>query len=74
VTPVVDAGGAFRAACYRIAVDDTEQVLAAAPGAQLHTVLNFTSATEHLWRIDQLSGGVGSRRRRRRACLGPSRC
>ena len=58
VTAVPDAGGYLGAPYYKIVIEGTERALAAAEGAELVTVPQFTGAPEQLWRIEQLTDGT----------------
>ncbi len=58
VTAVPDAGGYLGAPYYKIVIEGTERALAAAEGAELVTVPQFTGAAEQLWRIEQLTDGT----------------
>lgn len=58
VTAVPDAGGYLGAPYYKIVIEGTERALAAAEGAELVTVPQFTGADEQLWRIEQLTDGT----------------
>lgn len=58
ITAVPDAGGYLGAPYYKIVIAGTERALAAAEGAELVTVPQFTGAAEQLWRIEQLTDGT----------------
>ena len=58
ITAVPDAGGYLGAPYYKIVIEGTERALAAAEGAELVTVPQFTGAAEQLWRIEQLTDGT----------------
>ena len=58
VTPVPEAGGAFGAPYYKIAIAGTDRVLAATPDNTVVADPGFTGAPEQLWRIDQLTDGT----------------
>jgi arabinan endo-1,5-alpha-L-arabinosidase len=58
ITPAPEAGGYPGAPYYRIAIADTDRVLAATAGPELVVVPAFTGAPEQLWRIDQLTDGT----------------
>ncbi len=57
ITAVPEAGGYLGGPYYRIAVEGTDRVLAAAEGAELVVAPAFTGASEQLWRIEQLTDG-----------------
>jgi arabinan endo-1,5-alpha-L-arabinosidase len=58
ITPAPDAGGYPGSPYFRIAIADTDRVLAATAGAELTVAPAFTGAPEQLWRIDQLTDGT----------------
>lgn len=58
ITPVPQAGGAFGAPYYRIAIAGTDRVLAAGPEQSVVTEPVFSGAPSELWRIDQLIDGT----------------
>lgn len=58
ITPVPEAGGAFGAPYYKIAIAGTDRVLAATPQNTVVAVPAFTGAADELWRIDQLTDGT----------------
>lgn len=58
ITPVPEAGGAFGAPYYKIAIAGTDRVLAATPQMTVVADPSFTGASEQLWRIDQLIDGT----------------
>jgi arabinan endo-1,5-alpha-L-arabinosidase len=58
ITPVPEAGGAFGAPYYKIAIAGTDRVLAATPQNTVVAAPAFTGAAEQLWRIDQLTDGT----------------
>jgi arabinan endo-1,5-alpha-L-arabinosidase len=55
---VAEAGGAFGAPYYKIAITGTDRVLAATPQNTVVAAPAFTGAAEQLWRIDQLTDGT----------------
>ena len=57
ITAVPEAGGYLGGQYYKIAIEGTDRVLAAAAGAELVTVPAFTGSAEQLWRIEQLVDG-----------------
>ena len=57
IVAVPDAGGYLGGQYYKICIEGTERVLAAAEGAELIAVEGFTGAQEQLWRIEQLTDG-----------------
>src|SRR4029453_14989780 len=57
ITPAPDAGGYPGARYFRIAIADTDRVLAATAGPGLVVVPRFPGPPEQLWRIDQLRDG-----------------
>jgi arabinan endo-1,5-alpha-L-arabinosidase len=58
ITPVPEAGGAFGAPYYKIAIAGTNRVLAATPENTVVADPAFTGAADQLWRIDQLTDGT----------------
>lgn len=58
ITAVPEAGGYIGAPYFKIVIEGTERALAAAEGAELVTVPQFTGAPEQLWRIEQLTDGT----------------
>jgi arabinan endo-1,5-alpha-L-arabinosidase len=58
ISPVPEAGGAFGAPYYMIAIAGTDRVLAATPDKTVVADPAFTGAPEQLWRIDQLTDGT----------------
>lgn len=58
ITPVPEAGGAFGAPYYKIAIAGTNRVLAGTPENTVTAVPAFTGAADELWRIDQLTDGT----------------
>ena len=58
VTAVPEAGGYLGGQYYKIQIEGTDRVLAAAEGAEVVTVPGFTGAPEQLWRIEQLTDGT----------------
>ena len=58
ITAVPEAGGYLGAPDFKIVIEGTERALAAAEGAELVTVPQFTGAPEQLWRIEQLTDGT----------------
>lgn len=58
VTAVPEAGGYLGGQYYKILIEGTDRVLAAAEGAEVVTVPGFTGAPEQLWRIEQLTDGT----------------
>jgi arabinan endo-1,5-alpha-L-arabinosidase len=57
IVAVPEAGGYLGGQYYKICIEGTERVLAAAEGAELIAVEGFTGAQEQLWRIEQLTDG-----------------
>ena len=57
IVAVPEAGGYLGGQYYKICIEGTERVLAAAVGAELVAVEGFTGADEQLWRIEQLTDG-----------------
>ena len=57
VVPVPEAGGYLGGQYYKIVIQGTDKVLAAAEGAEVEAVNGFTGAPEQLWRIEQLTDG-----------------
>lgn len=58
ITAVPEAGGYLGGQYYKIQIEGTDRVLAAAEGAEVVTVPEFTGAPEQLWRIEQLTDGT----------------
>lgn len=58
ITAVPEAGGYIGAPYFKIVIEGTERALAAAEGAELVTVPQFTGTPEQLWRIEQLTDGT----------------
>lgn len=58
ITAVPEAGGYLGGQYYKIQIEGTDRVLAAAEGAEVLTVPEFTGAPEQLWRIEQLTDGT----------------
>ncbi len=58
ITAVPEAGGYLGGQYYKIQIEGTDRVLAAAVGAEVVTVPGFTGAPEQLWRIEQLTDGT----------------
>ena len=58
ITAVPEAGGYIGGQYYKIQVEGTDRVLAAAEGAEVVTVPAYTGAPEQLWRIEQLVDGT----------------
>ena len=58
ITTVPEAGGYLGGQYYKIQIEGTDRVLAAAEGAEVVTVPEFTGAPEQLWRIEQLTDGT----------------
>ena len=58
ITAVPEAGGYLGAPYFKIVIEGTERALAAAEGAELVTVPQFTGTPEQLWRIEQLTDGT----------------
>ena len=58
ITAVPEAGGYLGGQYYKISIEGTERVLAAAEGAEVVTVPAYTGAPEQLWRIEQLTDGT----------------
>ena len=58
VTAVSEAGGYLGGQYYKICIEGTDRVLAAAEGAEVVVVPEFTGAPEQLWRIEQLTDGT----------------
>ena len=57
VTAVPEAGGYLGGQYYKIQIEGTDRVLAAAKDAEVTTAPSFTGAAEQLWRIEQLTDG-----------------
>ena len=57
ITAVPEAGGYLGGQYYRIGIEGTDRVLAAAEGAEVIAVPAYTGAPEQLWRIEQLTDG-----------------
>lgn len=57
IVAVPEAGGYLGGQYYKICIEGTERVLAAAEGAELVAAEGFTGADEQLWRIEQLTDG-----------------
>ena len=57
IVAVPDAGGYLGGQYYKICIEGTERVLAAAEGAEVIAVEGFTGTQEQLWRIEQLTDG-----------------
>ena len=57
-TAVPEAGGYLGGQYYKIQIEGTDRVLAAAEGAEVVTVPAYTGAPEQLWRIEQLVDGT----------------
>ena len=55
---VPEAGGYLGGPYYKIVIEGTTRALAAAEGARLETVPEFSGATRELWRVDQLTDGT----------------
>ena len=58
IEAVPEAGGYLGGPYVKIVIEGTNRALAAAEGAELVTVPEFTGADEQLWRIDQLIDGT----------------
>ena len=58
IEAVPGAGGYLGGPYFRIVTEGTGRALAAAPGARLETVPEFTGADRELWRIEQLVDGT----------------
>ena len=58
IEAVPDAGGYFGGPWYKIVIEGTNRALAAAEGAEVVTVPEFTGADEQLWAIEQLTDGT----------------
>ena len=58
VTAVPEAGGYLGGQYYKIQIEGTDRVLAAAKDAEVTTAPSFTGAAEQLWRIEQLTDGT----------------
>lgn len=58
ITAVPDAGGYLGGPYFKIAIEGTGRVLAAAEGAEVIAHPEFTGAPEQLWRIEQLTDGT----------------
>ena len=58
IEAVQDVPGYLGGQYCKIVIDGTNRALAAAPGAEVITVPEFTGAPEQLWRIDQLTDGT----------------
>ena len=58
IEAVPGAGGYLGGPYYKIVIEGTGRALAAAEGAKLEAVLEFTGAGRELWRIDQLIDGT----------------
>ena len=57
IVAVPEAGGYLGGQYYKICIEGTERVLAAAESAELVAAEEFTGADEQLWRIEQLTDG-----------------
>ena len=57
ITAVPEAGGYLGGQYYKICIEGTDRVLAAAEGVEVVTVPEYTGAPEQLWRIEQLIDG-----------------
>ena len=58
ITPCPELGGTLAGPYYKITIAGTNRALAAAEGAEVVAVPEFTGADEQLWRIDQLTDGT----------------
>ena len=58
ITAIPEAGGYLGGQYYKICIEGTDRVLAAAEGAEVVTVQEFTGAPEQLWKIEQLTDGT----------------
>jgi Beta-xylosidase len=58
IEAVPEAGGFLGGPYVKIVIEGTNRALAAAEGAELVTVPEFTGADEQLWQIDQLTDGT----------------
>ncbi len=57
ITAVPEAGGYLGGPYFKICIEGTDRVLAAAEGAEVKVAPAFTGAPEQLWRIEQLTDG-----------------
>ena len=57
ITAVPQAGGYLGGQYYRIGIEGTDRVLAAAEGAEVVAAAAYTGVPEQLWRIEQLTDG-----------------
>jgi len=57
ISAVPEAGGYPGGPYFKISIEGTGRVLAAAEGAELIVLPEFTGASEQLWRIEQLTDG-----------------
>ncbi len=57
ITAVPEAGGYLGGPYFKIRIEGTDRVLAAAEGAEVKVAESFTGAPEQLWRIEQLIDG-----------------
>ncbi|MBQ3766329.1 MAG: family 43 glycosylhydrolase [Bacteroidales bacterium] len=58
IEAVPEAGGYLGGPYYKIVIEGTSRALAAAEGAELVTVPEFTGADEQLWQVDLLIDGT----------------
>ena len=58
ITAIPEAGGYLGGQYYKICIEGTDRVLAAAEGAEVVTVQEFTGVPEQLWKIEQLTDGT----------------
>jgi len=58
IEAVPEAGGYLGGPYYKIVIEGTNRALAAAEGAEVVTVPEFTGADEQLWQIEQLTDGT----------------
>ena len=58
IEAVPEAGGYLGGPYYKIVIEGTSRALAAAEGAEVVTVPEFTGADEQLWQIEQLTDGT----------------
>ena len=57
IVAVPEAGGYLGGQYYKICIEGTERVLAAAEGPEVIAVEGFTGTQEQLWRVEQLTDG-----------------
>jgi len=58
ISAVTNTAGYLGSPYFKIALADTERVLAATDGPEVVTVPNFTGDPQQLWRIEQLTDGT----------------